>query len=182
MREPSRLSHERVAVQQHEGRLPEALDQRLQVGRVGSREVQVGVAEAAVHLDGQRVSGRLVRVERRDDVLRHAVEPAAVGGNRLQRNEAVGAGARDVLGGIGASRLDPQDGSGSSVGQLAEALPLDSRPGRREAVVDEQPVGSRRPQERGRVLLDLRLVRCANTDSSVGSRSKNAASSRIARR
>ena len=56
VREPAGLANERVAVQQHERRLAEALDQRLEVGRVGAPEVQVGVAEAAVHLHGQRIA------------------------------------------------------------------------------------------------------------------------------
>jgi hypothetical protein len=63
VREPARLAHERVAVEQHEGGLGEALDERLEEARPREREEQVRVAEPRVDLDGQRIAGRLVRLE-----------------------------------------------------------------------------------------------------------------------
>ena len=141
MRQPAGLPHEGVAVQQHERRLAEALDQRLQVARVGAPQVQVGVAEPAVHLDGERIAGRLVRLERGDDVLGHAVEPAAVGRDRLQRGEAVLAGPLRRGGGALATGLEPQNRQGGAAGEVAELLPARAGARRRVAVVEEQELG-----------------------------------------
>ena len=114
--------------------------------------MEVGVAEPAVHLDGQRVARRLVRLERRDHVLGNAVEPAAISGDRLQRDEARLAGDLDVAWLV---RLDPEHRRRATTGELAEALPLDARARRREAVVHEQPLGVRRAQQRRRVSVEL---------------------------
>ena len=93
VREPAGLAHERVAVQQHERRVAEALDQRLEQPGSRAREGEVGVAEAGVDLHRQRIAGRLVRLERREQRpsarrRTRRVQPAAVGGDRLQRDEA----------------------------------------------------------------------------------------------
>ena len=157
VREPARLAHERVAMEQHEGRLAEALHERLQIGGIGALEVKVGVAEAAVHLDGQRVSGRLVRLERGDDLLADAVEPAAIGGDRLQRGVPVRPRPGDGLGGAVAARLQPENGPGRESGDLGELLPRGADVGRRVAVVEQQQLGVRRPQERGGVLARVEL-------------------------
>ena len=110
VRQPARLADERVAVQQHERRGRVALDGGLEPAGVGTGQQQVGVAEAGVHLHGQRVGG--VGVERiperkleqrlrpqprsargkgrpgRLDVGRAHVEARAVGRDRLQPGEA----------------------------------------------------------------------------------------------
>src|SRR5439155_24293816 len=84
MREPARLPHVRIAVKEHEWCLTKPLDQRLEVRGVGAPEMEVEVAEAAVHLHRQGVTRRLVRLECGDDVVGDTVESATVGGDRLQ--------------------------------------------------------------------------------------------------
>jgi hypothetical protein len=67
------------------------------MARIRTREVEVPVAEAAVQLQGQRLAGRLVRLERGKDEFVHPLEleTRAVGGDRLQRDEGVRACSRD---------------------------------------------------------------------------------------
>src|SRR5439155_1390177 len=105
---------ERVAVQQHEGCVAEALDQRLEITGLHPRQEEVRVAEPGMHLHRQRRAGRLVRLERRRHRVTHGrafdpssgrrritwpecfeVESAAVRGDRLQAYETVLAGGGD---------------------------------------------------------------------------------------
>src|SRR5438105_7952148 len=106
MREPARLAHVRIAVKERDWCLTKALDQRLEVRRVGAPEMEVGVAEAAVHLHRQGVTRRLVRLECRNDVVGDAVEAATVGGDRLQCDVSTCTRARHVLQTV---YLEPQD-------------------------------------------------------------------------
>ena len=111
MGEPARLPHERVAVEQDERRVLEPLDHRLEPAGIGERKQEVAVAEAAVHLDGERVARLLVGLEHAPErmILRES-QAAAVGRDRLQRGKAVRACGTDVD--LGArSRLDTQDGT-----------------------------------------------------------------------
>ena len=97
VREPARLAHERVAVQQHERSCREALDQRLEQAR-GARAGARGRRRRSRCGPGPAAGRRALassarRARRRTVVADREVEPAAVGGDRLQRDEAVGAGA-----------------------------------------------------------------------------------------
>ena len=174
--EPARLAHERVAVEEHERRLAEALDQRLEVARVHRREEEVGVAEARMHLDRQGPAGLLVRLERGKQHLSDAasfdsvgagrrpqtleIEPAAIGGDRLQSDEASLARGRDlrahvlerVVELLLGDALDAHDRQRTTAGQHAELLPVHALVRRREAVVDEQDLHPGRTQERRRVV------------------------------
>jgi hypothetical protein len=134
VRQPPGFADERVAVEQHERRLAEPLEQRLEVRRVGAPEVEVGVAEATVHLHGQRVTRRLVRFQRCEHVVRHAIEAAAVGGDRLQRHEAGLTRSRYVAGRVS---LDAKHRHRAAAGELAEPFPFDPGARRWEAVVDK---------------------------------------------
>jgi VCBS repeat protein/FG-GAP repeat protein len=60
VRHPAGLAHEGVAVEQHEARLAEALHERLQIRGIRPPEVEVRVAETAMHLYRERFAGRLV--------------------------------------------------------------------------------------------------------------------------
>src|SRR5947207_5020126 len=164
MREPTRLTDERIAMQQHERRLAEALDQRLQMPGIGARKIEIRVAEPAMELRGQRRAGRLVRLERGDDEVVDALElePCAVGGDRLQPGEAVLARGRDlppnrIDAACFCNALDPQNRSRFAAGELAELLPLDASPRPRKAVVDEQQLRAGRAQELRRVLRGIGL-------------------------
>jgi hypothetical protein len=168
-------------VQEHERGVREALDQRLQVARVGGRQEQVSVAEARVHLHRQGPAGLLVGRERRAEDVAEAralqtvgafrgphgveIEPAAIGGDRLQRREAsrsrhahLGANVLErIVEGLLGHPLDPQHRQSATPGQLAELGPADAFPGRRIAVVDEQHVRAGRAQQRGCVLVRVGL-------------------------
>jgi hypothetical protein len=174
-------------VQEHERRRVEALDERRQQRRVGARQQQVGVAEAAVHLDRQRVGGvGLERVaeqqvdqrlglepptagaqrrRRRGLVGAADVEPGAVGRDRLQAGVAAAARAGDLGTNVLAQLVQPEaagdpllghsldahDGTRASAGQLSHPLPALPLAGRREAVIDQQPLGAGGAEHRRRV-------------------------------
>lgn len=114
--------------------------------------MQVGVAEAAVHLYRQRIAARLVRLERGDDLLPHAVETAAVGGDRLQGDEALFACVSDVLEWMG---LDPQHRTRRNADPVGELVPGRPDVGRREAVVEEEVLRVRLREQPARVLTRL---------------------------
>src|SRR6185312_15983923 len=90
------------------------------------------------------------------------VEPAAVGGNRLQRREAALARRGHLVGecrraDLVNDALDPHDRRRLAAGELAELVPARSGPWRWIAVVDEQPGGAGGAEKRAGV---LGRVRC----------------------
>src|SRR5437588_2227087 len=135
VREPARLAHVRIAVKEHERCLTKPLDQRLEVRGVGAPEMEVGVAEAAVHLYRQGVTCRLVRLERGDDVVGDTVEAATVGGDRLQCDVSIYTRARHVLQTV---CLEPQDWARRYADRRRELVPGSADVRRRISVVEEQ--------------------------------------------
>jgi hypothetical protein len=97
------------------------------------------------------------------------VEAGPVGGDRLEAHvPAAGRGgdlAADVLAqlvepesagdALLGDPLDAHDRRAPAAGELAHALEARALPGHREAVVEEQPLGPRRAQQRGRVLVGV---------------------------
>ena len=153
VREPAGLANERVAVQQDERRLAEALDQRLEVRRVGApagagprRRSRSAPARAADRRSPRSPSAPRRRRPRRDRGRRGT--PRSSSARRSPPRERRLTSRRLV-------RLDSQHRQRAAAGELAEPLPLDARARRREAVVDEQPLGVRRAQERRRVLVGI---------------------------
>jgi hypothetical protein len=85
------------------------------------------------------------------------VEPAAVGGDRLQPGEASLPRGGDLAGETCRAQLlhdtlDPHDRGRLAARELAELVPARAGAGRRIAVVDEQPLGAGGAKERTRVL------------------------------
>ena len=94
------------------------------------------------------------RTSRRRNV---EVEAAAVGRDRLERDEASLARRGDLAGDrllavLLDDAFDPHDRPRLATGELAELVPARAGARRRIAVVDEQPLRARRSQQRRRVL------------------------------
>ena len=176
MRQPAGFAHERVAVQQHERRLVEALDQRLEVRRVGApedagrnRRSRSAPAPAADRRPrSPPVLRRALEQRLRGDLLRDlyrsprplrggVVEPAAVRRDRLQRSETFRRAPPPSRSRArfsrrrNASRHEAQRQDASSPSRCHSTRGS----GRRKAVVDEQDLRARRAQERRRVLVRL---------------------------
>src|SRR5512133_3260517 len=106
--------------------------------------MEIGIAEAAVDLHRQRIAGRLVRLERREQRPAHAfwrnveVETAPVGRDRLERHEASLPRGRDLPGDrllavLLDDAFDPHDRPRLATGELAELVPARAGAGRRVA-------------------------------------------------
>ena len=183
VRQPAGLARERTAMQQHERGIWEALERAVQVTRVRTPQVEVGVAEAAVHLHGQRITRRLVRLQGGDDLLGHPVKPAAVRSDRLQRGVALLARGRSLRRRTRAARLEPSARERTAAGELPHLVPgcADALWG--VAVVDEEQLCVRRAQQRRDAYsAGSDASRCSYTAHSSGSTPNRSASNRIARR
>ena len=182
MREPARLAHERVAVQEHERRL-----------RRTARSAASAARGATAAVTGRRRrspvctctgSGSPVAALSSSAPITsrcRSTQPAPVGGDRLRaprnrrRARVATAAAR--------CRLDPQHRERRAPRDLAQLAPVHRELRRREAVVDQQRLRARRAQQRGRVLRAGRAQPVLeHRRARRGSTPKCAASTPIARR